>query len=440
MSSGIKIAVIGGGSSYTPELIEGFINRSNSLSIRELWLVDIEDGKEKLDIIYKLTKRMIDKVGLDIKVFKTLNRVEAIKDADFVLTQIRVGGLDARVLDERIPIAHNIIGQETNGAGGMFKALRTIPVILDIVKDIEAYAKADAWLINFANPAGMVTEAIFNYTDFKRAIGLCNVPINMKFQIAKLLEVDSNDVDLELVGLNHHSFVTDVFVNGVSKIDFLLEKYISGELKETPSMQNIESLQWSTSLIKGLNAIPNPYLNYYLMTKEQLEAQKLEYEKNDVRAETVKKIEEELFIEYAKKDLDIKPKHLEERGGAYYSDAACSLINSIVNNTKDIQYINTINNGTISNLDDDSVIEGAAIITADGPKLINYGKIPSALNGSIQNLKTFEKMVIKAAILGDRDLAITALTLNPLVDSDSVANEVFEQLYQAHKKYLPNFK
>lgn len=440
MSSGIKIAVIGGGSSYTPELIEGFINRSNSLSIRELWLVDIEDGKEKLDIIYKLTKRMIDKVGLDIKVFKTLNRVESIKDADFVLTQIRVGGLDARVLDERIPIAHNIIGQETNGAGGMFKALRTIPVILDIVKDIEAYAKADAWLINFANPAGMVTEAIFNYTDFKRAIGLCNVPINMKFQIAKLLEVDSNDVDLELVGLNHHSFVTDVFVNGVSKIDFLLEKYISGELKETPSMQNIESLQWSTSLIKGLNAIPNPYLNYYLMTKEQLEAQKLEYEKNDVRAETVKKIEEELFIEYAKKDLDIKPKHLEERGGAYYSDAACSLINSIVNNTKDIQYINTINNGTISNLDDDSVIEGAAIITADGPKLINYGKIPSALNGSIQNLKTFEKMVIKAAILGDRDLAITALTLNPLVDSDSVANEVFEQLYQAHKKYLPNFK
>ena len=223
MSSGIKIAVIGGGSSYTPELIEGFINRSNSLSIRELWLVDIEDGKEKLDIIYKLTKRMIDKVGLDIKVFKTLNRVESIKDADFVLTQIRVGGLDARVLDERIPIAHNIIGQETNGAGGMFKALRTIPVILDIVKDIEAYAKADAWLINFANPAGMVTEAIFNYTDFKRAIGLCNVPINMKFQIAKLLEVDSNDVDLELVGLNHHSFVTDVFVNGVSKIDFLLE-------------------------------------------------------------------------------------------------------------------------------------------------------------------------------------------------------------------------
>ena len=230
------------------------------------------------------------------------------------------------------------------------------------------------------------------------------------------------------------------FVDGVSKIDALLESYVSGKLKDTPSMKNIESLQWSTSLIKGLNAIPNPYLSYYFMTKEQLEAQKLEFEENDVRAEAVKKIEAELFIEYAKESLDVKPKHLEDRGGTYYSDAACSLINSIVNNTKDIQYINTINNGTISNLDDDAVIEGAAIITADGPKLINYGKIPTPLNGSIQNLKTFERLTIKATVFGDKDLAITALTLNPLVDSDKVANDVFDLLFKAHKKYLPTFK
>ena len=176
----LKIAVIGGGSSYTPELIEGFINRSNELYIRELWLVDIESGKEKLNIIYNLTKRMIKKANLDIKVYKTLDRVAAIKDADFILTQLRVGGLDARVLDERIPLSHGVIGQETNGAGGMFKALRTIPVILDIVGEVEEYAKDDAWLINFTNPTGIITEAIFKYTDFRRTIGLCNVPINMK--------------------------------------------------------------------------------------------------------------------------------------------------------------------------------------------------------------------------------------------------------------------
>ncbi len=440
MKKDLKIAVIGGGSSYTPELIEGFINRSKTLNIKELWLVDIEEGSVKLEIIYQLTKRMIKKADLNIEVFKTLERVEAIKDADFILTQIRVGGLDARILDERIPLSHGIIGQETNGAGGMFKALRTIPVILDIVKDIQNYAKKDAWLINFTNPAGMVTEAVFKYTDFKNVIGLCNVPINMKFQIAQMLDVDSKRVDLEIVGLNHHFFVTDVYVDGQSQISDLLSRYTSGKLQATPSMKNIESLQWSTSLIKGLNSIPNPYLNYYFMTKEQLALEKIQYEKNDVRAETVKEIEKELFMEYSDITLDIKPKRLEERGGAYYSDAACALINSIVNNIKDIQYVNTLNKGNVSNLPYDCVIETAAIITADGPKPINYGEIPTPLNGTIQTIKTFERMVCKAAITGDKDLAISALTLNPLVDSDSVANEVFNEMLKKHKDYLPNFK
>ena len=435
MSDDLKIAVIGGGSSYTPELIEGFIKRYDELKIKEIWLVDIEEGRKKLDIIHALAERMIDKEQLDIKVYKTLDRIEAIKDADFVLTQIRVGGLDARVLDERIPLSHGIIGQETNGAAGMFKALRTIPVILDIVKDVEEYAKKDAWLINFTNPAGMVTEAIFRYTNFKRAIGLCNVPIHMGFQLAEIFDVDADRLKIEIVGLNHHFFVTDVYIDGASKIEELLARYISGELQETPTMKNIESLQWSKSLIKGLNAIPNSYLSYYLMTKEQLALEKVQFEENDVRAETVKEIEKELFEEYADINLDIKPKRLEDRGGAYYSDAACSLVNSIVNNKSDIQYVNTINKGTVSNLPYDSVIETAAVITADGPKPINYGEIPYQLNGTIQTLKTFERMVCEAAITGDKDLAITALALNPLVDSDSVANDVFEELLNAHKQY-----
>ncbi len=442
MKDTLKIAVIGGGSSYTPELIEGFINRYDALPIKELWLVDIDEnnGKEKLEIIYNLTKRMVEKANLEIEIFKTLDRKQAIKDADFILTQIRVGGLDARVLDERIPISHGIMGQETNGAGGMFKAFRTIPVILDIVKDVQEYAKKDAWLINFTNPAGIVTEAIFRYTNFKRAIGLCNVPVNMKNQIATLLNAKPEQVELEIVGLNHHFFTTDVFVDGRSKIKELIDKYVSGELENTPSMKNIESLQWSKPLIKGLNAIPNPYLHYYLMYKEQLAKEKIQFNENDVRAEFVKNIEKELFDEYADINLDVKPKRLEERGGAYYSDAACSLINSIVNNTQDVQYVNTINKGSVIDLPYDSVIETAAVITANGPKPLNYGKIPYKLNGTIQAIKTFERMVCEAAVNGDRDLAIAALTLNRLVDSDSTANVVFEELLKAHKKYLPNFK
>lgn len=439
MKNNLKVAVIGGGSSYTPELIEGFINRYDELKIDELYLVDIEEGKEKLDIIYNLSKRMIEKAGVGIKIYQTLDRKGALVNADFITTQIRVGGLDARVLDERIPLSHGIIGQETNGAGGMFKALRTIPVILDIVKDIQKYAKEDAWLINFTNPAGMVTEAIYRYTDFERTVGLCNVPINMKNQFAEFFKADVKNMELAIVGLNHHFFVTDIYVDGKSSIDQLLEKYISGELHQSQTMKNIESFQWSPALIKSLKAIPNPYLSYYFMTKEQLALEKEQFEENNVRAETVKEIEKDLFEEYADPNLDIKPKRLEERGGAYYSDAACSLVNSIVNNKKDIQYVNTLNQGTVTNLPYGSVIETASMITKDGPRPINYGEIPYQLNGTIQTLKTFERMVCEAAVTGDKELAIAALTLNPLVDSDTVAAKVFEEMYEAHKAYLPQF-
>ncbi|NBI08405.1 6-phospho-beta-glucosidase, partial [Senegalia massiliensis] len=187
---------------------------------------------------------------------------------------------------------------------------------------------------------------------------------------------DEKRVEMDIVGLNHHFFVTDIFVDGKSSVKELLEKYISGELEETPSMKNIESLQWSKSLIKSLKAIPNPYLNYYFMTKEQLQKQKEQFKENDVRAEAVKEIEKDLFREYSDPTLDEKPKRLEERGGAYYSDAACSLVNSIVNNKKDIQYVNVLNRGAITDFSYDSVIEVASIITSDGPKPMNYGKIP----------------------------------------------------------------
>ena len=202
MKEGIKIVTIGGGSSYTPELIEGFIKRHDELPVKELWLVDIEEGKEKLEIVSNLARRMVKKANIDMKIYSTLDRREALKDADFVTTQFRVGQLDARIKDERIPLSHGLIGQETNGAGGLFKALRTIPVVLDIIKDIKELC-SDAWLINFTNPAGIVSEAVFRYTNFKKYIGLCNVPIGIKNNLAQLLGVDSSRLDMDFAGLNH---------------------------------------------------------------------------------------------------------------------------------------------------------------------------------------------------------------------------------------------
>jgi 6-phospho-beta-glucosidase len=434
----IKIVTIGGGSSYTPELVEGFINRYETLPIHELCLVDIPEGKKKLETVGALAKRMVKKAGIPMKITLSYDRKEALKGADFVTTQMRIGRLPARILDERIPISHGMIGQETNGAGGMFKAFRTIPVILDIVKDIQEICP-NAWLINFTNPAGMVTEAILRYTNFKKAIGLCNVPVNMVSGFAKMLDVHESEVTMEIQGVNHFIFATDVFVNGVSHFDELLNKYAHLSEEDTIQMKNFVSLPYSPSFIQGLKAIPCPYHNYYFFTKEQLAEEQEQYQTGTVRGEVVSQTEEELFELYSHEELAEKPQQLAMRGGAKYSDAACNLIQSIYNNTGDIQYVDVRNNGAIADLPHDSAVEVACRITADGPKPIATGALKLPISGYIHMMKTFERLVCEAAITGNRDLAITALNMNPLCPSDHDANVVIDELLEAHRDYLPQF-
>lgn len=435
---GIKIVTIGGGSSYTPELVEGFIKRYEKLPVSELWLVDIEAGREKLETVGALAQRMVKKAGLPMKVILSYDRREALKDADFVTTQMRVGLLDARIKDERIPLSHGMIGQETNGAAGMFKAFRTIPVILDIVKDMKELCP-EAWMINFTNPAGMITEAVLRYTDYKKVIGLCNVPVNMVNGFARLLDVEPERVTMELSGLNHHIFATDVFVDGQSRLEEILEIYQHISAEDAISMKNFSTLPFSPEFIRGLHCIPCPYHNYYYFTKEQLEEELKEYKEGRVRGEVVKKVEEELFELYKDENLAVKPKQLEMRGGARYSDAACNLICSLHNNTGDIQYVDVRNNGTITNLPADSAVEAACIITSGGPKPIAVGELKPQINGTIQTIKTFERLVCEAAVTGNRDLAVTALNMNPLCASDHDANAVIHELLKAHKEYLPQF-
>ncbi|WP_312427678.1 6-phospho-beta-glucosidase [Lacrimispora sp.] len=435
---GIKIVTIGGGSSYTPELVEGFIKRYEKLPVRELWLVDIEAGREKLETVGALAQRMVKKAGLPMKVILSYDRREALKDADYVTTQMRVGLLDARIKDERIPLSLGMIGQETNGAAGMFKAFRTIPVILDIVKDMKELCP-EAWMINFTNPAGMITEAVLRYTDYKKVIGLCNVPVNMVNGFARLLDVEPERVTMELSGLNHHIFATDVFVDGQSRLEEILKIYQHISAEDAISMKNFSTLPFSPEFIRGLHCIPCPYHNYYYFTKEQLEEELKEYKEGRVRGEVVKKVEEELFELYKDENLDVKPKQLEMRGGARYSDAACNLICSLHNNTGDIQYVDVRNNGTITNLPADSAVEAACIITSGGPKPIAVGELKPQINGTIQTIKTFERLVCEAAVTGNRDLAVTALNMNPLCASDHDANAVIHELLEAHKEYLPQF-
>lgn len=434
----LKIVTIGGGSSYTPELVEGFINRYNSLPISELWLVDIEEGREKLEIVGALAKRMVKKAKLPIKIILSYDRREALKDADFVTTQMRVGRLQARILDERIPLQHGIIGQETNGAGGMFKAFRTIPVILDIVKDMQELCP-NAWLINFTNPAGIITEAILRYTNFKKAIGLCNVPVNMVSGFANMLNAKEEDVTMEIQGVNHFIFATNVFVNGKSCFDKLLHLYAHLKEEDTIQMKNFISLPYSPSFIKGLQAIPCPYHNYYFFTKEQLEEELQQLNTGTVRGEVVSETEKELFSLYSKEELNKKPEQLTKRGGAKYSDAACNLIHSIYNNTGDIQYIDVRNNGAILDLPTESAVEVACRITSAGPQPIVTGNLKLPISGYIHMIKTFERLVVEAAVEGSREKAVATLNLNPLCPSDTLANIVVDELLKAHKQYLPQF-
>lgn len=433
---GLKIVTIGGGSSYTPELVEGFIKRYNELPVKELWLVDIKDGEEKLNIVGNLAKRMVKKAGVPIDIHLTLDRREALKDADFVTTQIRVGMLDARAKDERIPLKYNVLGQETNGPGGMFKALRTIPVILDITKDM-AELCPNAWLVNFTNPAGIVTEAVLRYGKIKRVVGLCNVPVGMQKGIAKMLEVDSSRVRVDFAGLNHMVFGLNVYLDGNKVTDKVIDMMTNDDSKI--GVRNITTIAWEKDFIKALGIVPCPYHRYYYQTRKMLEKDLESAQKEGVRAEVVKRIEHELFELYKDENLAIKPPQLEKRGGAYYSDAACNLINSIYNDKCDIQPVNTRNNGAIASIDNDSAVEVSCVITKEGPRPLVVGDLPVPVRGLVQQIKSFERTTVEAAVTGDYHKALLAMTINPLVPSDSVAKQILDEMLEAHKDYLPQF-
>ena len=435
MKNGIKIVTIGGGSSYTPELVEGFIKRHKELPVKELWLVDIEEGKHKLEIVGNLAKRMVKKAGVDMEVNLTLDRREALKDADFVTTQLRVGLLDARIKDERIPLSHGVIGQETNGAGGLFKALRTVPVVLDIIKDIEELCP-NAWLVNFTNPTGVISEAVFKYTNFRRYIGLCNVPIGVKNGMADILEVEKDRIEMDFAGLNHMVYALNVRLDGKDITKEAIEKFVTSSL----TMQNIKDIPLNADFVRALGVIPCPYHKYYYKHKEMLEEEWEGFKDGKTRGETVKALEDDLFELYKDENLAVKPPQLEKRGGAYYSDAACNLINSIYNDKKDIQVVNTLNNGAIRDFREDSAAEMSCVITKEGPKPLSVGYLPVAVSGLVTEIKAFEILAAKAAVEGDYNAALQALCINPLIPSDDLAKTILDEMMEAHKEYLPQFK
>ena len=435
---GLKIVTIGGGSSYTPELVEGLIKRYSELPVEEYWLVDIEEGKEKLEIVGALAKRMVEKAGVPMEIHLTLDRKEALKDADFVTTQLRVGLLKARAKDERIPLSHGFLGQETNGAGGLFKALRTVPVILDIAKEMQDLCP-NAWLINFTNPAGVVTEALLRYSDHKKVIGVCNVPIGMEFGAADLLGVDKSRITMDQVGLNHMVYGQRVYLDGNDVTAEVMEKMLNSD--NSQSMANIAAMGWDPAFIKATGLMPCPYHRYYYKKRDMLEHELEEYKKGQTRAEVVMAVEKSLFELYKNVELQEKPEELSKRGGAHYSDVACEVISSIYNDKGTVLAVNTKNNGRLKMFEDESAIEISCKITKDGPVPVDtVTDLPIFAQGLVSQIKAFERLAAEAAYTGDYNTALLAMTTNPLVSDDTEGRKLLNEMLLAHKKYLPQFK
>lgn len=445
MKKKIKIVTIGGGSSYTPELMEGFINRKDKLDISELWLVDVEAGKNKLEIVGAMAKRMVEAAGLDWNIFLTTDRREALKDADFVTTQFRVGQLDARIKDERIPAKYGLLGQETNGAGGIFKAFRTIPVILDIIKDMRELCPK-AWLIDFTNPAGIVTEAAIKVGGWKKTIGLCNIPVGATKINHEAMGYDKHESVLfeKFAGLNHFHWHRVWDKDGTEVTDQLIENLYNPEsdyVKQKKSeVANIAAIDYTYEQIKDLGMLPCPYHRYYYVERELLAENLDSYKQNTTRAEVVKKTEDELFELYKDPNLNYKPEQLTKRGGAYYSDAACEIISSIHNDSRTVMTVSTQNNGTIIDLPYDCVVEVTSVITSHGAEPFNWGTFKPAARGQLQLMKAMEELVIEAAVSGDYGKALQAFTINPLIQGGTYLKDLLNEMLLAHKEHLPQFK
>lgn len=434
----VKIVTIGGGSSYTPELMEGFIKRYDELPIKEIWLVDIEEGKEKLEIVGKMAQRMWDASPYDVKVHLTLNRREALKDADFVTTQLRVGLLNARIKDERIPLSYGMAGQETNGAGGIFKAFRTIPVILDIVEDMKELCP-NAWLINFTNPSGMVTEAVIRYGHWNKVIGLCNVPVGSMLMEPAMIGKTTDDLIFKFAGLNHFHWHKVYDNNGNDVTAQIVDKMYT-ENSGMPA--NIFKVDYIREQIDQMNMVPCPYHQYYYKEEESLAHLLEEYNdpEKGTRGQQVRKTEEELFELYKDPNLDHKPEQLARRGGAHYSDAACETIASIYANKNTNMVVSTLNRGAVSDLPNDCVVEVSSLIGAIGAQPLAFGSLHPAERGWLQLMKNMELCVCEAAVTGDYGMALQAFILNPLIRSGKTAQRILDELLIAHKKYLPQFK
>jgi 6-phospho-beta-glucosidase len=407
----MKLTVVGGGSTYTPELVSGLARDRDVLDLHEVVLHDIDP--ERRDVVGGMARRMLDKQGFRGRLWVTDDLDAAVAGSDFVLVQIRVGGQAARLRDETVPLACGCIGQETTGAGGFAKALRTVPVVLAIADRVRALASADAWIVDFTNPVGIVTRALLDAGH--RAVGLCNVAIGFQRSFARVFAVEPERIVVDQVGLNHLTWVRAVRLDGVDVLP---------ELIETHAEEIADQSGHPVRLIEELRAIPSYYLHYFY-AHDALLAQQLD---GIPRAAAVAEIERQLLDLYRDPSVDEKPTLLEQRGGAFYSEAALGLVRSLASDDGAIHVVDTRNGATLAGLQPDDAVEVPARICRDGPDPLPQQPLASELLGLVQHVAAYERLTAEAAITGDPVIARKALLTHPLIGQYEMVEQLADVL------------
>lgn len=427
----LKVTVIGGGSTYTPELVKGFIDRIHTFPLTELWLMDIDVAR--LEIVGGFARRMVAAKGDPFKVILSTNQKKAIAGADYVITQLRVGQMAARRADEYLGRRHGLIGQETTGVGGMAKALRTIPVVLEIASDMREVAQ-EAMLINFTNPSGLITEALSRHAPEVLSVGVCNSALTTKMailaEISKLtgVEVSADRAVLKTLGLNHLTWYYGFELDGKDIWDMVIKSYV-----EKLGMD--QDPEFDPGLVRSLGMIPNSYLKYYYHTAKMLEKQS---HWPPSRAEMVMEIEKELLKQYANPELLTPPDALMLRGGAWYSTVATQLLNAHYNDLNEEHVVNTGQGGAVKGWDPGWVMEMPCRIDRAGIHPIPAEPLPEGFD-LIKQVKAYELLTIEAAVQGDHLAARQALLVHPLGPKADDVDAVLEDMLQTNQPYLPRF-
>src|SRR6056297_1310953 len=416
-----KITVIGGGSTYTPELMDGLINHASDIGLGEIYLLDI-DQTNKFKIVAELAERMVDHGGNKFKVCWGTNVKDGLKDADFILQQYRPGLLEGRINDETIPLKYNLIGQETTGVGGFACALRALPVVEKYVEAVRKWAAKDAFIINFTNPSGLISEFVINTLGFERFAGLCNIPINTLQTFADTFNCQRTDVFLHYYGLNHMSWIDKVFVKGEDRTQEAFTKTYKPE--NVPDSELFEKFAIQTGMVL------NPYLRYYYTTPTMLAEEKEAKATKGTRGEQVQKIESELLEKYADVGLYQKPPELEQRGGSMYSTAAVELIRDLCTPGTKEHIVNIRNNGAVENLDRNYVLEINGRVSEKMIRPVSIEKAHPMAKGLIDTVKAFERLTIEAHLNNSRKKAKEALLIHPLgpglEDVDGLLDDILE--------------